>query len=59
MTGPIKCADCAWFKPDEDNPIAAMGECMHENKHGYWHAWAPHRCRDHESTGDGDAATEA
>ena len=48
MTGPIKCADCAWFQRSDLNPLAGMGRCMHEARHGYWHAEAQHRCRDHE-----------
>ncbi len=55
----IRCETCAWFKPDEHNPTAAMGECMHENKHGYWHAGKVHRCRDHEEVEGDDAATQA
>ena len=59
MSIPIKCADCAWFQRSDLNPAAGMGRCMHTARHGYWHAEAPHRCKDHEPTGDDDAATEA
>ena len=59
MTGPIRCSDCAWFQRSDLNPSAGMGRCMHESRHGYWHAEAPHRCKDHESTEDDDAAPQA
>ena len=49
---PITCATCARFQPDDINPGQGMGQCKHAARHGYWHALAPHRCRDHESTED-------
>ena len=52
---PITCKTCPWFWPDDVNQVSGMGECMHDAKHGYWHAMVKHRCRDHESTEDADA----
>lgn len=51
---PVRCRDCVWFRPYEHHPVAAMGECMHENKHGYWNAGVQHRCRDHEDSKESD-----
>ena len=45
----ITCFNCAWFQPNENNPGAGMGQCRHDARHGYFHALAPHRCRDHEA----------
>jgi hypothetical protein len=44
----IHCSDCHHFQRAAINPEAAMGRCMHEMRHGYWHPEAPHSCRDHE-----------
>lgn len=47
MTGPIRCQDCRHFQPDESNPTAGMGRCMHTSRHGYWFPGEIHRCEDH------------
>ncbi|MGH8158387.1 MAG: hypothetical protein ACREPQ_09715 [Rhodanobacter sp.] len=49
MSTPITCATCKHFRPDPNNPTAAMGRCLHVARHGMWHANAPHRCKDHEA----------
>lgn len=59
MTKKIKCDDCAWFQRDDIHPATGLGRCMHEARHGYWHALADHYCRDYEAMEHDDAATEA
>lgn len=49
MTEPVTCADCRYFRPDADNPTAAMGRCLHDARHGWFFAGERHRCADHEA----------
>lgn len=42
------CATCRHFQPDVINPVEGMGRCLHQARHGYWHAMVVHRCPDHE-----------
>lgn len=45
----VRCGDCRYFKPDAQNPTAAMGRCYHNARHGYFFAGEWHRCMDHTS----------
>lgn len=49
MTEPVTCSACRYFRPDAQNPTAAMGRCLHDARHGYFFAAEPHRCADHSS----------
>lgn len=49
MTAIITCTTCRYFRPDAQNPNAAMGRCYADARHGYFFANEWHRCADHSS----------
>lgn len=49
MTDAITCNTCRYFRPDAENPTAAMGRCYADARHGYFFANEHHRCMDHAS----------
>lgn len=49
MNPSITCATCRYFRPDANNPTAAMGRCYATARHGYFFPYERHRCLDHTS----------
>lgn len=42
----ISCEHCRYFQPDAINPLAGMGRCMHDARHGYFYPGEKHSCKD-------------
>jgi hypothetical protein len=49
LTAPVTCSTCRYFRPDAQNPTAAMGRCLHDARHGWFFANERHRCADYSS----------
>lgn len=47
---PINCFGCRHFLPNELNPSAGMGRCLHDARHGYFYPFEFHRCADQSTS---------